>query len=86
MSNITLRDYQIEGIKRIKEARGRQLFCLPAGSGKTYLSIFMKSYYPFLQKILICCPSTIKLQWEQEIHRIFPKDKTTILNGHYHKA
>ena len=82
----SLRDYQIEGIKRIKEARGRQLFCLPAGSGKTYTAIFMKSYYPFLQKILICCPSSIKLQWEQEIHRIFPKDKTVVLNGHYHKG
>lgn len=86
MNEIELRDYQIEGIKRIKEAHGKQLFCLPAGSGKTWLSIFMKSYYPFLQKILICCPSTIKLQWEQEIHRIYPRDKTTVLNGHYHKG
>ena len=83
MEQITLRDYQIRGIERFKENRGKLLCNLVPGSGKTWLSIFLKQYYPFLQKILVFCPSSIKHQWKQEIRRFFPSDNVLVLNGHY---
>lgn len=83
MSNIQLRDYQIEGIKRFKENKGKLLCNLVPGAGKTILSLYLKQYYPFIQKVLILCPSSIKAQWKQEINRIFPSDNVLILQGHY---
>lgn len=79
----SLRDYQIKGIERFKENKGRLLCNLVPGSGKTWMSIFLKQYYPFLQKILVFCPSSIKHQWKQEIRRFFPSDNVLVLNGHY---
>ena len=82
----SLRDYQIKGIERFKENKGRLLCNLIPGAGKTILSIYLKQYYPFLQKVLVLCPSSIKQQWKQEINRVFPKDIVTVLDGHYHSG
>ena len=83
MEQITLRDYQIRGIERFKENKGKLLCNLVPGAGKTILSLYLKHYYPFIQKILVLCPSSIKAQWKQEINRIFPSDDVLILQGHY---
>lgn len=80
---LKLRDYQIRGIERFKENKGRLLCNLVPGSGKTWLSIFLKYYYPFIQRVLVLCPSSIKQQWKQEINRIFVSDGVVVLNGHY---
>ena len=83
MESIQLRDYQIRGIERVKENKGRLLLNMPCGSGKSWTAIFLKHYYPFIQKVLVLCPSSIKAQWKQEINRIFTNDEVTVLRGHY---
>lgn len=83
MDNVVLRDYQKEAIQKVKDNKGRLLLNMPCGSGKSWTAIFLKHYYPFIQKVLVLCPSSIKAQWKQEINRIFPNDEVIVLRGHY---
>lgn len=80
---VELRNYQKEAIQKVKDNKGRLLLNMPCGSGKSFTAIFLKHYYPFIQKVLVLCPSSIKQQWKQEINRIFVSDGVVVLNGYY---
>lgn len=76
-----LRNYQIDAINFIARKRGRCLISLCPGAGKSYVALFLRKKYPKLKKVLIVCPSSIKLQWKTEVGKIFPEDSAIVLTG-----
>lgn len=76
-----LRSYQIDAINFIARKRGRCLISLCPGAGKSYVALFLRKKYPKLKKVLIVCPSSIKLQWKTEVGKIFPEDSAIVLTG-----
>jgi SNF2 family DNA or RNA helicase len=65
------RPYQIEAIKFAERANARCIIADEQGLGKTIESLCLLRLHPSeLLPALIVCPSTVKLQWMYEIHRI----------------
>ena len=65
------RAYQIDAVKFAEEANVRCIIADEQGLGKTIESLSLLRLHP--EKLLpavIVCPSTVKLQWMFEIHRI----------------
>lgn len=84
MSLITYDDlyaYQKRALEFIAKKRGKALIHIVPGGGKTLISIHLVLKYPALMPVLVCCPSSLKLQWKYEMDKYFPERKTIILNG-----
>ncbi len=65
------RPYQIDAIKFAEEANCRCIIADEQGLGKTIESLSLLRLHPKeLLPAVIVCPSTVKLQWMFEIHRI----------------
>jgi SWI/SNF-related matrix-associated actin-dependent regulator 1 of chromatin subfamily A len=65
------REYQIDAVKFAEEANVRCIIADEQGLGKTIEALSLLRLHP--EKLLpavIVCPSTVKLQWMFEIHRI----------------
>lgn len=65
------RPYQIDAVKFAEESNIRCIIADEQGLGKTIESLSLLRLHP--EKLLPCvivCPSTVKLQWMFEIHRI----------------
>ncbi len=65
------RPYQIEAVKFAEESNVRCIIADEQGLGKTIEALSLLRLHP--EKLLPCvivCPSTVKLQWMFEIHRI----------------
>lgn len=76
-----LYNYQKRALEFIAKKKGKALIHIVPGGGKTLISIHLVLKYPALMPVLICCPSSLKLQWKYEIDKYFPDCKTIILNG-----
>jgi len=65
------RPYQIDAMKFAEESNIRCIIADEAGLGKTIESASLLRLHPDkLLPAIIVCPSTVKLQWMYEIHRI----------------
>lgn len=65
------RPYQIDAVKFAENANVRCIIADEQGLGKTIESLSLLRLHPEkLLPALIICPSTVKLQWMHEIHRI----------------
>src|SRR5215510_3166074 len=65
------RPYQIEAIKFAEENNARIIIADEQGLGKTIESLCtIKLHIDKLLPAIIVCPSSVKLQWMFEIHRI----------------
>ncbi len=65
------RPYQIDAVRFAEESNVRCIIADEAGLGKTIEALSLLRLHP--EKLLPCvivCPSTVKLQWMFEIHRI----------------
>lgn len=75
-----LKDYQREGIDRIKEAGGNVILADEPGLGKTIQTIgylYEKQAFP----ALIVAPASLKLNWEQEFKKWLDFDDVYICEG-----
>lgn len=65
------RPYQIDAVKFAEESNVRCIIADEAGLGKTIEALSLLRLHPAkLLPCVIVCPSTVKLQWMFEIHRI----------------
>ncbi len=65
------REYQIDAVKFAEESNVRCIIADEQGLGKTIESLSLLRLHPEkLLPAIIVCPSTVKLQWMFEIHRI----------------
>ncbi len=70
------RPYQIDAVKFAEESNVRCIIADEQGLGKTIESLSLLRLHPDkLLPAVIVCPSTVKLQWMFEIHRICGKGK-----------
>src|ERR1700682_6390994 len=69
--NCKPRPYQIDAVKFAEESNVRCIIADEQGLGKTIESLSLLRLHPDkLLPAVIVCPSTVKLQWMFEIHRI----------------
>lgn len=78
-----LRPYQKEAIQKIASKNGKLLVNAPTGSGKTVIALYLRKKFPTLKKVLIVCPASVKLQWNQVIKETFPQDTSFVVQGSY---
>lgn len=76
----TLYPYQKESLSFLEAVNGRGLLALDAGLGKTISSIAYTQMKKDIKKILIICPSCVKILWKREFKKWVGKDAQT-LNG-----
>jgi SWI/SNF-related matrix-associated actin-dependent regulator of chromatin subfamily A-like protein 1 len=65
--------YQIAGIEFLKEHK-KVLLADEPGSGKTLMSIGLINECPDVWNVLILCPASLRLNWEQEISKFLIDD------------
>lgn len=74
--------YQIEGINHIEYFKGRALLADQMGLGKTVQALGWIQYRKDLKKILIVCPSSLKINWKKEFDKWVTRDMSVqILDG-----
>ncbi|MBQ8754674.1 MAG: DEAD/DEAH box helicase [Lentisphaeria bacterium] len=73
--------YQKKAIDFVAQKRGKALIYITPGGGKTLITIHLILKYPALKPVLICCPSSLKLQWQYELQKYFPDDKISLINA-----
>lgn len=74
------RPYQIEAIKFVEESNVRCIIADEQGLGKTIESSgILRLHSSKLLPAVIVCPSTVKLQWMHELHRIVNTDERKML-------
>lgn len=75
-----LKDYQREGINKIKEMNGEVILADEPGLGKTIQTLaylYEKQRFP----AIIVCPASLKLNWQQEIKKWLDLDDVYICEG-----
>jgi len=65
--NHTIYPYQYKGIATIEAYQGRLLLADEMGLGKTVQVIGYLSLHPEFKRVLIVCPTTLKLNWQREL-------------------
>ena len=74
--------YQIEGVNYIEQQNGRALVADVMGLGKTITALAWIQYHKDIKKVLIICPSSLKINWEEEFKKwVTRKMKVEILSG-----
>jgi SNF2 family DNA or RNA helicase len=74
------RPYQIDAIKFVEQSNVRCIIADEQGLGKTIESSgILRLHSAKLLPAVIVCPSTVKLQWMHELHRIVNTDKRKML-------
>ncbi len=71
--------HQKEGIAFLKE-HGRAILADEMGLGKTRQAIVAAGEGSD-GTILIVCPASLKINWEREIHMVYPEDETLVISG-----
>jgi superfamily II DNA or RNA helicase/intein/homing endonuclease len=61
--------YQIEGVNHIVYHNGRALIADAMGLGKTVQALGWLQLSKEVKKVLIICPSSLKINWKKEIHK-----------------
>jgi SWI/SNF-related matrix-associated actin-dependent regulator 1 of chromatin subfamily A len=79
---IELFQHQKEGIEFLKE-RDRAILADEMGLGKTRQAIIaVKDSVENQQgSVLVVCPASLKINWQREIHMIYPKDQVQVLQS-----
>ena len=75
-----LKDYQRDGVDRMKEADGKIILADEPGLGKTIQTLaylYEAKKFP----VLIVCPVSLKLNWQQEIKKWLDFDDVYICHG-----
>lgn len=75
-----LKDYQRDGVDRMKEADGKIILADEPGLGKTIQTLaylYEAKKFP----VLIVCPASLKLNWQQEIKKWLDFDDVYICHG-----
>ena len=75
----TLYPHQVDGLAFLL-ARKRSILADDMGLGKTRQAILALSHGNPTQPFLVVCPASLKINWEREIHMIFPEDKVKIIS------
>lgn len=79
---VNLYKYQIEGVNFIEYHKGRAIIADEMGLGKTVQALGWIQYRKDIKKFLIICPSSLKINWQEEAERwITRKLKAQILEG-----
>lgn len=73
--NVTLRDYQIEGIRFLRDRKHAGVWDAP-GLGKTLQAICATE-----RPALVVCPGYLLSQWKAEIQRVYPDDLISLCEG-----
>ena len=81
-AKLKLRDYQVTGVKHLLSGRNRLLLDDP-GLGKTAQAIVAFNSVK-AKKVLVVCPSSVRFQWADEVHRwsASPYRSQVITKGH----
>jgi SWI/SNF-related matrix-associated actin-dependent regulator 1 of chromatin subfamily A len=66
--------YQIEGVEFLENRDGCGLIGDPTGLGKSIQSIAYSSLHPEIKRILVICPSVVKINWMREIRKWVNED------------
>lgn len=69
--------HQVEGIAFLK-AHGRAILADSMGIGKTKQAIIAAGDETMT---LVVCPASLKINWEREIHIVYPEARVTIISG-----
>lgn len=72
--------YQFEGIFQIKEFKIRAILGDDPGLGKTLQALYTVKLNPWLETVVVVCPSTVKYQWKEEA-KIHCGISSTVLEG-----
>lgn len=84
-TTIGLRDYQIKGAKFLVRQKGG-ILAFQVGLGKTPTSLAaFEHVYQLGDLLLIVCPSTLKLQWQEEIVKFTPHFQCVVIDGTEHQ-
>lgn len=71
--------HQKEGIIFLKE-KGKAILADEMGLGKTRQAIIAAGDESD-EAILVVCPASLKINWEREIHIVYPEDRVAVLQG-----
>jgi len=74
-------EYQWQGWQLIEKFNGRCLLADQPRLGKTIQSIIYLANHPELRPALIIVPSSIKIQWYEEIKKWLPDEMCAVING-----
>jgi len=78
--NLVLYPFQKEGVRFIETHNGRALIADEMGLGKTVQAISWLKKHQEFRPVLVICPASVKIQWQNEIKRWMNAD-AEILNG-----
>ena len=70
--------YQKKAIDFVAQKRGKALIYITPGGGKTLITIHLILKYPALKPVLICCPSSLKLQCNMNYRNTFPMTRSVL--------
>ena len=70
--------HQVDGLAFLL-ARKKAILADDMGLGKTRQAILALAHENPEGKFLVICPASLKMNWDREIHIVFPEDKTQIL-------
>lgn len=72
-------EHQKEGIVFLK-AKGRAILADEMGLGKTRQAVIAAGEETE-QTTLVVCPASLKINWEREIHMVYPEDSVMVISG-----
>ena len=75
---LKLKNYQKKGIDFALQHNGRVILGDEMGVGKTLQAIWIASIYKTDWPLLIICPSSLKLNWKDEILKWLPEHENFI--------
>ena len=58
--------FQIQGVRRMHQLRGRVLLADSMGLGKSLSALLYAARRPDLKPIIVVCPASLKYTWERE--------------------
>jgi SNF2-related domain len=75
-----LRDYQVDGVRHLV-SRTSALLADDMGLGKTRQAVVAAHLAAGNSRILVVCPASLGINWEREIHALFPNDAVAMVGS-----
>ncbi len=72
-------DHQVEGIQFLID-KGHAIMAHEMGLGKTKMAVIAAGEVGE-ETTLVVCPASLKINWEREIHMVYPEDVVAIVQG-----